>query len=431
MDLFIKFRKDYFNYLISVILPALIAGVSIPVLKHLLGASGYGFFSIWLNAILIGTAISTGWITQSIMLFYPLSKNKALFSKGAFTLSMHTQMIFFLPAMLVIWYFSNDIMFAFLCSMVLLVTSIQFCILPIIQSGFLSKKIIFSETIRILSYVGFAILLITITDLSYLYALFIAVLISYSASICYLFFHVQKIFKNQPVHSDEEINPEKIKRRFIKYGAPLSLWFVFAYLFSYVDKLFMLHEFGGEVQGNYQAIFDLISKSLILIISPIATSIFPILTSAHASGNKSEIKLIVKKLIFYEFGGLLIVGSMYWLFGAGLLFYILKIKPSFQNEWIGFIIICGTFIWQIAILAQKRLELKLKSLQMLSMVAIAFAAQIIFYLTFKRMHSQIIYPLGFLLSAFVYLILLSVSVIKPFFNSYSLTHSFIRNNKPL
>ena len=418
MDLFVRFRKDYFNYLISVILPALISGISIPLLKHLLGATGYGFFSIWFNAILILTAILTGWITQSIILFYPSSDNKQFFSNEAFRLSMRTQIIFFLPVLVVIWYLSQDILFAFLCSMVLLVTAIQFCILPIIQSNFQSRKIIFSEFIRVVTYVGCAILLVKISRFSYLYALFIAVIISYSLSLFYLRVQARKFFTSDLTAGNEKSTTKHLFKKFFKYGAPLSLWFVFACLLSYVDKLFMLRQFGGEIQGNYQAIFDLISKSLILIISPIGTSLFPILTSAYTKGNRIEIRMLLKKLIIYELSGFFLVSICYWLFGADLLFFILKIPHTASSKLMGFIIICGSFLWQIAILVQKRFELKLKSLYMLAMITIAFFVQIIFYLVFKNKNNPLLYPLGFLLSAFVYLFLISASELSSIFKSY-------------
>lgn len=409
MDLFVKFRKDYFNYLVSVILPALISGISIPVFKNLLGAKGYGIFSIWFNAILIITAILSGWITQSIILFYPKSINKRFFSTQALILSIRTQIIFFIPVLLVIWYLKDDLLFAFLCSFVLLVTSVQFCILPIIQSSFQSKKIIFSEFIRVVSYVACAIFFVKLSGLSYLYSLFIAVIVSYSLSLFYLIKQAHKFFKSHLSLNKERDEVVTLFKNFFNYGAPLSLWFVFAYLLSYVDKLFMLHQFGGEVQGNYQAIFDLISKSLILIISPIVTSIFPILTTAYAEGNKTEIRKLLKKIIIYEIGGFFVVNILYWLFGADLLLYILKTPNTNTFRLMGFIVICGTFIWQIAILVQKRFELKLRSLFMLLMVAIALIVQVIFYLIFKNLNSQLLYPLGFLLSALVYLFLMSVT----------------------
>lgn len=409
MDLFSKFRKDYFNYLISIILPALISGVSIPVFKHLLGSKGYGNFSIWFNAILILSAILSGWITQSILLFYPSSNNKSSFSKGALILSGRTQLVFFIPILTVTWYISHDILLAILCSLVLMATSIQFTILPIIQSGFLSKKIIFSEFIRIVTYVTMAILFLKFSGFSYLYSLFIAAIAGYSISLFYLIKQARKFFITQEFDGMNKFDQKFLLKKFFNYGAPLSLWFVFSYLLTYVDKLFMLKHFGGEVQGNYQAIFDLLSKSIVLIISPVITSLFPILTSAYSSGNKSEIRRLLKKIILLEIGGFVLASFLYWWFGADLLLRVLKTPDIFTFRLMGFIVIAGTFTWQIAILVQKRFELKLRSLYLLGMIIIAFTSQVIFYLLFKNFNNQLLYPFGFLLSAFVYLFLISIS----------------------
>ena len=409
MDLFLKFKKDYFNYLISIILPALISGISIPLFKHVLGASGYGNFSLWFNAVLILTSTLSGWISQSIILFYPSSNNKRSFSNKALLLSLRTQLLFLVPCFLIVWLISGDVFFAFLFSIALIFTSLQFSVLPIIQSGFLSRKIIFSELIRIVSYVGFALLLLKFSGLKNLYSLFIAIIIAYAFSLLYLLRQSARFFENIELGRITKKDLVELFRKFFSYGAPLSLWFVFSYLLSYTDKLFILKNFGGEVQGNYQAIFDLLSKSIILIISPVVTSLFPILTSAYTSGNKNEIRNLLKKLIFYEAGGFALVSLLYWLFGADVLFIILKIPDTIIFKWMGFIVISATFTWQIAILVQKRFELKLRSLYLLSMVMIAFFVQIIFYIIFKNYNNPLLYPLGYLLATIIYLFLISVS----------------------
>ena len=195
---------------------------------------------------------------------------------------------------MVIWYFSHDFILAILCSLVLMATSIQFCVLPIIQSGFLSKKIIFSELIRIVTYVTFAILFLKFSGFSYLYSLFIAVIAAYAVSLFYLIKQARIFFRTREF-ADNNAVPKHLFKTFFNYGAPLSLWFVFSYLLSYIDKVFMLRSLGGEVQGNYQAIFDLLSKSIVLIISPVITSLFPILTSAYEKGNNTEIRKLLKK----------------------------------------------------------------------------------------------------------------------------------------
>lgn len=420
MDLFIRFKKDYFNYLISIILPALISGLSIPVFKHLLGATGYGKFSIWLNAILILTAVSSGWITQSTIRLFPASSNKYSFSRKAIKLSVTTQLFFFLPVFFTCWFFSKDIILSILCSLVLLSTSLQFTILPIIQSSFLSRKIITSETIRILTYVGLAVFLLKMTGISYMYSLFIAVFTSYTCSLLYLVKQARKFFQQQENASFDKKQNTRLFKNFFKYGAPLSLWFIFSYLFSYIDKLFMYKYMGPEAQGNYQAIFDLLYKSISLIISPVITSMFPILTAAYEKGDKLQIRKFVKKIIYYELGGFIISTILYWSFGAKVLLYILKTPDTLSFRLSGFIVICGAFVWQLAILAQKRFELKFNTLYLLLMSAITFIIQVIFYLLFKHLNNPVIYPLGFLLASVVYLFFISFTELLAFSKSIKL-----------
>jgi O-antigen/teichoic acid export membrane protein len=415
MELLAKFKKDYFNYLLSIILPALISGLSIPVFKKLLGAEGYGQFSIWLNAILIITAILSGWITQSILRFFPASSNKYLFSRKALILSLKTQSVFFVPVFFVAWFISHNLILAILCPLVLSVTSIQFTILPIIQSSFLSKKIIFSETIRVVCYVGIAVLLLNLAGIEYLYSLFISVFVAYFISLTYLIQQARKYFKKQENNIHQQQGDSfRLFNPFFKYGAPLSLWFVFTYLFSYIDKLFMLHYFGGVTQGNYQAIFDLLYRGITLIISPMVTSLFPILTAAYIKGDKAEIRDFLKKIIIYELSGFLLSSIFYWWFGAKLLIFILKVPDTITYKMMGFIVICAAFVFQLAILAQKRYELHLKSRRLLVMVIVAFFAQIIFYIVFREMNNPLLYPLGFLLATMVYLALLSASELNSF-----------------
>ena len=408
MDLFSRFKKDYFNYLISIILPAIISGISIPVFKNLLGSKGYGNFSIWLNAILIITAVLSGWILQSILRFYPGSENKYSFSRTALILSLRTQAIFFLPVFLFCYYISSDFILAFFVSITLVITSLQFTILPIIQSGFLSKKIIFSETIRIITYVLGAILLLKYSGFTYLHSLFLCVMVSYLISVVYLIKQSSNFFVDKNFGHTKTYELLSMYRQFFKFGAPLSLWFVFSYLLTYMDKFFMNKYMGASVQGEYQAIFDLLSRSITLIISPIIASIYPVLSSAYSEGNKIEINKLLKKIITYEIIGFILCSILYWWFGSDLLFKILKTPHSSIYRLIGFLVIAATFIFQISILVQKRLELQLKSMFLLKMIFIAFFSQIIFYIIFRNSNNELIFPLGYLISSSVYLFLVSI-----------------------
>ncbi len=409
MDLLSRFKKDYLNYLISIILPAFIGGISVPVFKHLLGAEGYGNFAIYYNAALIGTAITTGWITQSIYRFYPSITNKNLFVKLSIALSKRTQLFFFLPVILFVWYFKSDMLLGILVCVAIFMNAMQFAFIAIAQSSFLSKKTIYSETIRAVSYIVIALILLLLTPPNYLYVLFIANIISYALSVYYLRSQTRVFFIQNKSQDTQGLTFKRLARQFFKYGAPLSMWVVFAYLLPYIDKVLILHNLGAQVQGNYQALFDLLFRGLTVLISPVLISLLPLLTQAYEKEKISEIRQLLKKIILFELGGFLVSSILYWWFGAKLVFIILKIPDTISYRLMGFVIILGTFIWQIAMVVHQRYVLKMKSLYLLCMIAAAFCSQLIFYWFVRKSVDPLIYPLGYLIAATMYLFFISVS----------------------
>ncbi|UEG50574.1 oligosaccharide flippase family protein [Ferruginibacter lapsinanis] len=409
MDLFERFKKDYFNYLVSFILPALVTGISIPVFKRILGSDGYGNFSIWFNLSLICVAILGVWITNSILRFYAGSENKVLFIQQVITIAFITQLFFCIPISLLIGVKSGDFLLGALIAVSILSTAIQFTIAAVSQSAFLSRKIIFLESIRVGTYLLLSLLLLLTTKMNYLYALFIGTIISYIVSAGYLYLQISKQIPGlkDVVYTSSNIKP--LTNKFLKYGAPLSFWFAFSFLLGYIDKIFMAKNIGATVQGNYQAIFDLLSRGITILIYPVVTSLYPILTVAYEKGEIRAIKNILKKILLYELAGFVFATVLYWLFGADLLLLILKTPNTLSYKMMGFIVIAGTFIWQMAMVIQKHFELKLKSFLMLKMVVVAFAVQFLLYIIWGNSTNEMLYPLGYLLSAIVYLVLVSYS----------------------
>jgi O-antigen/teichoic acid export membrane protein len=417
MSLFIRFKKDYFNYLISIILPAFISGISVPVFKHLLGAAGYGNFSIYYNAVLICTAVTTGWITQSIYRFYPASNNQSLFAKLSISIARVTQLICFLPVLIYAWYIKNDLLLGIFLCVSIFITALQFSYMAITQSSFLSRKTIYSETIRAVSYILIAVIFLLVTPRNYLYVLFLSVIVSFSLSVFYLRWHTRQFFLNSSNVDGSVITSRELIKKFFNYGAPLSMWFVFTYLLSYVDKILILKNIGAEAQGNYQAIFDLLSKGIIMLISPVVISLFPLLTQAYEKGEIVEIRSLLKKIILFEMGGFILAVILYWLFGANILFKILKVPDTQSYRLMGFIVIAGAFIMQIAMVVHKRYELKKMSLFLLGVVMAVFAIQLVFYWIFRKSVNPLVYPIGYLLSSVIYLFFVSFSQFPFFFKS--------------
>jgi hypothetical protein len=83
----------------------------------------------------------------------------------------------------------------------------------------------------------------------------------------------------------------------------------------------------------------------------------------------------------------------------------------------GFIVIAGAFIMQIAMVVHKRYELKKMSLFLLGVVMAVFSIQLVFYWIFRKSVNPLVYPIGYLLSSVIYLFFVSFSQFPFFFKS--------------
>ena len=75
-------KKDIFNYLISIIIPGAVNFFSIPIIKWLLKAEGYGEYALWFNAFLIVISGSVSWLGMSIVRFRAEFQNADFFYRN-------------------------------------------------------------------------------------------------------------------------------------------------------------------------------------------------------------------------------------------------------------------------------------------------------------------------------------------------------------
>ena len=416
MSLYLRFRKDYLNYLNSIIIPALITALTIPVLKRMLGSGEYGFFANHYNGLLILTAISSGWVSQSIIRFFSGTDNKLELAQKSLMYVIIVQLVLFIPVSIWFGWMQQDWILCFLLCATLMASGIQSYHMALAQSGFMSKKTIYSETIRTLTYILGAVFLVRYTTLKPVYALFISVFFSFLFSTLYLRKKIMISLVDSSIESKSEHGfSNEIFKPFLKYGIPLSLWFAFANLLTYFDKIIIRVQFGPEIQGNYQSMFDLLSRGFTMLISPVLISLMPLLTVAYKEQQYGEIRSLLKKILFFQIAGFLIAVICYWWFGAAWLMAILKVPDTMTYRKMGFIILCGTFIWQIAMVVHKYYELRMKSHYLLFMVVAAFGLQLLFFQSIKHIQDPVWYSMGYLCSSSFYLVMVSFKHILRFF----------------
>ncbi len=407
MDLFAKFKEGYFSYLASVIAPALINALSIPFFKRELGAEVFGKFAIFLNAILLITYFLFGWLFLGILRYYSNSPNKKEFCKRAYKIGLYAQLALFIPVVAGAYFFYHEFLLAVLFVAAIQCVSLQLIFLSFTQAALHSKQTMYAEMIRSLVFISLSFIVVFLFTQHYLYGLILAIIASYAVSFLFLhfqFFRFNDLSENEPLSNNSH---PPVFKNLLYYGTPLSLWFLFTSMSGFIDKLFIAKHFGHGTQGNYQAMFDLISKSITMLMTPILTSIFPLLTIAYKQDDSTTIRMLKKKIIFYEVSGYLVISVLYWTFGASLLFSLLKIPDQGQFRLMGFLVITSTIVWQIAMLVHKKFELKYHTIMQLKLIILSFLVQLVLYLLFSASRQLVLYPLGNLIFSVIYLVLVS------------------------
>ena len=287
MSLQHQLKKNYLNYLLSIILPALISSVSIPVIKRMLGPEQYGLFSIYNNGVQILAIALTGWITQSILRFSQSENHLTDIKTQAIKFTSISVAMASLPLFFFYFIRNEEFILSLLLLPILITSSFQLVLFSMAQASFLSRKILVSETLRTGIFLLLAIFLVYTIKSSGIYPMIFSVIIAWSVSIFYLIKNLNKHFSTTQLKTESLIK-NSFGKKFLSYGLPLSCWFVFANLLTYTDKYLMARHWGHEVQGNYQALFDILFRGISMAVSPIMMMLLPLLSKEYESGNREN-----------------------------------------------------------------------------------------------------------------------------------------------
>lgn len=366
-----QFKKDYVPYLIGIIIPAIVSFVTIPVFKIVLGPSQFGIYTFYLSLLLIVNASFAGAISQSIIRLHVdyVRKNTFYIESVFFTLLISSALA--LPLFTYIFFNYHFISFALLFVVTLLVSNVYSSLLAITQARLMSVNTAISESMRTIIYLSLTLLLLHFfPTYSFLLLIFIALFSSY-VIVCFFL-----LYKNQLSYSLNQINITDwwtTCKKICNYGGYMVGWFFLCYAISMANRFILAQHLGKENIGHFTASFDMLNKSIALLLSPVLISLFPLVVKAHAAGQFKQVKKLIRQLIILE--GLLLAISLalYPFIGFPILNKLLQTPPTNEYLFLEMQVIAGTFIWQMALLQHKFLELKKRSKRMLLFVAISFA----------------------------------------------------------
>ena len=350
--------RDALYYSISKIIPGLTGLISVILFFRLIGAEEYGKYSIIFSFTNLIAAFSFGWLNQSI-LRYRLTYNSSvkilspilmgfIFGIISVTLFVITTSIFEFPII-----FSNK-------SVIFLAISIG--IFNIVKSTFQSEELP-NKVILITSFQSILMIICSIILIK---------LYNNDAKSLILgisFGYLIPILPYTKLFTSNVITKKNIKRikPFFNYGAPLSLWLGISLSLNFLDRYFIEYYFGSSLMGSYAGFSEFIIRIFSIVIFPITLAVHPILMNKWNKDKNihdSLMKLIQASLIQIIIFIIMLIPLS--IFKDSFFYLIQTMIPELDNSMnkIMIHIFIGGFLWQIALVLHKPLEIEERTLIM-------------------------------------------------------------------
>jgi O-antigen/teichoic acid export membrane protein len=125
---------------------------------------------------------------------------------------------------------------------------------------------------------------------------------------------------------------QAIIRRFWRYGAPLTIWFVLSHILYNSDR-YVIQAFWGAAQvGVYSVNYNLVNRSLGFATAPLNTAAWPVLMRQWADGQRDMVRATVRRMT--ETYGLVGVGLVGLVAAVGEPATRIVLGPAFRSGYI-------------------------------------------------------------------------------------------------
>lgn len=350
--------------------------LTVMVFVRLVGYEQYGRYAVFFALVTACSTGGAGWISQGILRFH--SQHAGSSQEDTFLLSSRIGMLFScVVAGAVVsattWKQSSDLSLVAIVTLALFVPMLIYTVeLTRLQASLRSEVVVWVEAVRaVASFLLPIVFVLILKNRSYV-LLLAGMGIGYLIPLALRFRRDHSA--NSSLHSKLVFGQEE--RRALKkiwsYGWPVALWLGCQQSLVLSDRYFIQRFLGYSQAGIYASVYDVIVRSLSLVFAPITLSVHSVLMHHWNTGNREATADALKKAIICEI----------------LLFIPVPLFLIFLRNWIARLILGNAnaqataaliplaisgFLWQLALLAHKPLEMLCRTKRMLvgSLAALA------------------------------------------------------------
>jgi O-antigen/teichoic acid export membrane protein len=375
--------RDSLGYLMSKVVPGFFGLISVPIFVRLIGIEGYGRLSVILPILLALVGAGSGWLQQSMLRFHPSAEDSSGGTESPFhravlygtVLAVLGLALVLLPILVGLHYpwKVRGIAEAY-CAFQL----IYLVHLTRLQARLQPRAVLMNEALR--SSAGFflPIALVLVAGRRSFSLVLLGLALAYVLPLFTGWGRIRSpvgIARLGRDHPRDQGSTPRILKELWRFGWAVALWLMLCQAMPIVGRSAIERYSGYAQAGVYASLYELAVRSFSLFASPVTQAAHPRIMRAWNLGDYTAarrtighaIRMQVLMFIPVEVIGIVFAGRLTRLaLGAG------TPVPGYLLP----LLMLGGFLWQIALLVHKPLEIMQRTKTMLCAILIVLLIEL-------------------------------------------------------
>jgi len=367
--------KDWLSYFASKIVPGFMGLISVPVFIRLIGLDEYGRFAVIVPLLMAVAGASSGWLAQGILRFHPVAgdphSRQAAFDRAV---NLGTVVSVLVTALLLTATLAG-LHYRFSISLVSLAFCLSLLVYTVALSRFQAKlqpiSVLRREMIRSTAGFFIPVLFVVITGRKHFELIILGQAIAYTIASLPIFGSRSQAKENAPPFIGDlqpGFSTGSTIRQLWRFGWAVGLWLLLSQGLPVIDRWTIQRVAGFNSAGIYASLYEIAIRSFSFLVFPLTQAAHPRIMRAWNEGKFAESYRIIRYSMLYQF---VIFGAV--LGGVSLFSHrITRLILGFDDPTAARmlpVLLVGGFLWQLALMLHKPLEIAQRTGAMLAAMA--------------------------------------------------------------
>ncbi|MDP4280815.1 MAG: oligosaccharide flippase family protein [Bacteroidota bacterium] len=404
-------KKEVIIYFTGKLIPALVTLFIIVLVVRTLGEVEYGRYSLVFYASMLVSTLTFGWIQQSTLRFLTAYKDEL---ETTINRLFHLTILSSVAAVLImlpvcIFYFKLTWIETGIVLLYVFLYNFYFFNLTLNQAQTKPLRYAILEGSFNLLYIGILSIFLFVVHVKWFAIIFV------SMSLGLVFAEMIRI--SMPASHKYPVNlanfywDPDFTRRMLDFGFTLTIWLFLSNIVTIADRFIISEFFSYKEVGVYSAVKDIIVKVATFVTAPVILAYHPNIVKEWNEGNKEKAGFMIRESTQVILLELLLV-FVAFIFLQDILYQRILHLSVHIPRMISGLLLGSAFLWQLAMIVHKPLELLLKQRLMLIIILIVMILNIALNLILVPFYGLTAAAFSAFLSSLMYILIVILFIIR-------------------